>query len=277
MPDQLMQVERRTQESFGYQWTQFSEMSSDFRENFLNYVYPLDAAAFRSKLILDAGCGFGRHVVNAARAGADVVVGMDFSDAIESARRNASSLENVALVRGDIYRPPFREGTFDIVYSLGVLHHLPDPEAGYRSLLRFVKPGGIVHVWVYSKSRRVLNSLLEHVRPVTSRMPKRVLKAVCLVAAAIDWYGFILPFRATVRLPLIGQWVSRNWLPRVRLYAQYPFQVTYADWFDRLSAPIRFYYEESDLRGWVERAGLELVHVSPTGKYGWRLQARRPA
>ena len=48
---------RRTRESFGYQWTQFSEMVIDFRDNFLKYIEPLDEAFFPGKIGLDLGCG----------------------------------------------------------------------------------------------------------------------------------------------------------------------------------------------------------------------------
>ena len=52
----------RTRESFGYQWTQFSEMVIDFRDNFLKYIEPLDESFFPGKLGLDLGCGLGRHI-----------------------------------------------------------------------------------------------------------------------------------------------------------------------------------------------------------------------
>jgi hypothetical protein len=63
---------------------------------------------------------------------------------------------------------------------------------------------------------------------------------------------------------------------RVKVYAQYPFQVCYADWFDRLSPPIRFYYDERDLHGWAEAVALRDVRITPTGQYGWRLQGTLP-
>ena len=64
---------------------------------------------------------------------------------------------------------------------------------------------------------------------------------------------------------------------RVKLYARYPFHVCVADWFDRLAAPRRHYYTPEDLAGWARGAALSDVHITPTGKYGWRLFACRPA
>ena len=96
LPAQVRQVEadashvdaiRRTRESFGYQWTVFSEMAIDFRQNFLELHPPLDERFFPGKRGLDLGCGFGRHIYNAAKFGAEMV-GVDISDAIESTRVN---------------------------------------------------------------------------------------------------------------------------------------------------------------------------------------------
>src|SRR4030043_2454653 len=97
-------LQKKTQKSFGFQWTAFSEMCCDFRENFLNYISPVSPEFFKGKLGLDAGCGFGRHIYNAALFGAKMV-GMDFSSAIEMAQRNTSGLKNVFLIKGDIYQP----------------------------------------------------------------------------------------------------------------------------------------------------------------------------
>lgn len=273
--DQMAPALRRTQESFGYQWTRFSEMAIDFRENFLDYIRPIDEAFFRGKLGLDVGCGFGRHIYNAAIFGAEMV-GVDISAAIDATSKNMADLKNVHLVQANLYRLPFRSGTFDFAYSIGVLHHLPDPERGFRSVVSMVKPNGAVFIWVYSKSRRFLNFQLECARLVTTRLPKRAQTWVAFLGAAIDWGLFIAPYRALAKAPGIGDAVKKRALPRIKLYSAYPFQVAWADWFDRLAAPIRFYYNSADLTGWVTRARLERTRISPTGLFGWRAYGEVP-
>jgi SAM-dependent methyltransferase len=265
---------RRTRESFGYQWTEFAAMVIDFRENFLNYIAPLDAAFFTGKIGLDLGCGFGRHIYNAAKFGAEMI-GVDLSDAIESTRANTKELPNVHLVQADVYHLPIRPGVLDFAYSIGVLHHLPDPEAGFRRLIPLVKPGGSVFVWVYSKSRSFMNASLEMARAVTTRLPKRVQKGLSWAAAVVDYGGFVWPYRMAASLPLIGPALGKLPLKRLQLYAAYPFQVVYADWFDRLAAPIRFYYNGEDMEGWLTRAELTRHAISPTGLFGWRAYGER--
>lgn len=259
----------RTQRSFGYQWTTFSEMACDFRENFWNYLLPATPEFLNGRLGLDAGCGFGRHIYHAATCGAEMI-GMDFSRAIDASYQNTKHLPNVHLVQGDIYAPPFEPGTFDFVYSIGVLHHLPDPGRGVTSLSKLLRPNGTMFVWLYSKTRRFTNFCLEAVRTVTTHLPHRVVKWLSLVGALVDRYLFVVPYQGLRRIPMIGPWLDRTMLPRVRLYSQYPFQVLHADWFDRLAAPIRFYYSGPEVEQLLWDAALSDVSVAPTGLYGWR-------
>lgn len=265
---------RSTRESFGYQWTVFSEMVVDFRENFLQYISPVDERFFPGKRGLDLGCGFGRHIYNAAKFGAEMV-GVDISEAIESTRVNVEGLPNVHLVQADVYHLPFRPGVFDFAYSIGVLHHLPEPEKAFQRVVSLVRPGGSVFIWVYSNRRRFLNFALESVRAVTTRSPKPAQQFLSFVGAAVDWSLFIAPYRVASRIPGLGSLARRIGPARLKVYAEYPFQVVYADWFDRLAAPIRFYYDDRAMRGWLERAQLGRTAVSPTGLFGWRAYGER--
>lgn len=259
----------RTQESFGYQWTTFADMACDFEDNFLNYLHPATPDFFSGKLGLDAGCGFGRHIYHAAQYGAEMV-GVDFSRAIESSHGNTKHLPNVHLVQADIYALPFSPGTFDFAYSVGVLHHLPDPPRATAAVGAMVKPGGTLFIWVYSKKRRIANLLLETVRVVTSRLPHAFVNLLSFAGAAVDRVFFIAPYHLAGRLPLLGQLAASLTPARIKMYSEYPFQVLHADWFDRLAAPIRFYYDESGAKELLQAADVASAQVSPTGLYGWR-------
>lgn len=267
--DEMME---KTKKSFGYQWSNFSEMLDVFKDDFLNYIYPVDEDFFKGKLGLDAGCGMGRHLYYASEFGANMV-GIDFSDSIDVAYQNTKQNPNIDLVQCDIYNLPFRPSTFDFVYSIGVLHHLPDPEKGFQNLCRATK--SYIFIWVYSKSRAIVNLLLEQIRRVSIRIPHSVLKKICLLLGLFEWWFFIQPYKLMRRLPSLKKVVDKMTFRRIKLYSRYPFFLCHADWFDRLSAPMRFYYDRADLENWPRRADLKNVTISPTGLYGWRLYGEK--
>jgi len=269
MDPKFESLKEKTKKSFGYQWTAFSEMACNFEENFMNYIWPVEPTYFKGKLGLDVGCGFGRHIYNAAVFGAKMV-GVDISEAIDSAQKNTHTLDNVHLVQSDIYNMPLRKESFDFVYSIGVLHHLPDPEKGFQALLPLARPGGAIFVWVYSSKRKITIFFLEILRRITCKLPFGFTRFVSFIAASIDYCLFILPYKILSKVPFAGRLLSKVTFQRIKVYQKYPFQVIYADWFDRLSPPLRFYYDKPDIEEWFKKAGLKDIRVTPTGLYGWR-------
>ena len=143
------ETQAETALSFGYEWHRFPEMYEEWEKQFLDYMQPHAADFFPGKKILDAGCGNGRFAYYAAKYGAEVWA-IDLGPAVEVARRNTKA-RNVRVVQADLHNPPFDLESFDFIYSIGVLHHLPDPEAAFQNLLRFLKPGGVVQIYLYWK------------------------------------------------------------------------------------------------------------------------------
>jgi SAM-dependent methyltransferase len=104
----------------------------------------------KNKLVVEFGCGPGRFLDIVRRRGG-IAVGIDMSMAVEPARENFKGDPDVLIVQGDILNPPFRSGTFDAGYSVGVFHHTPDPATALNKLASVVKEHGSVACCVYSK------------------------------------------------------------------------------------------------------------------------------
>ncbi len=130
--------------------------------DYLRQQFP--AASFREPHderrpeILVAGCGTGQQsIVTARRFAAANVLAVDLSLAsLCYAKRMSRCLgvHNVEYAQADLLALPSLKRTFDVIEASGVLHHLADPLAGWRVLLSLLRPGGFMHIGLYSKAGR---------------------------------------------------------------------------------------------------------------------------
>ena len=259
--------------SFGYEWNRFPEMYDEWERQFLDYMQPHGPEFFRGKKVLDAGCGNGRFAYYAGKYGAEVWA-IDLGSAVEVARRNTESV-NAQVVQADLHNPPFALESFDFIYSIGVLHHLPDPEVAFRNLLRFLKPGGEVQIYLYWKpEKRPIKALLlsgvAGARQVTTRLPHQAVYVLAYPAALLAFLCFVWPYRILKRVPSL-QRVAEG-LP-MKQYASFPFRVCVNDQLDRLSAPIENRYTRADVHDWLSRAALEAPVVGEN--FGWVATGRK--
>jgi SAM-dependent methyltransferase len=279
VPPDLVEQQRRTAAAFGFEWRHFAEMHPEYEAQFLDWLHPIGRDFFRGKRVLDAGCGTGRHAYFAAQYGAEEVVALDLSEAVETARRVLSPFENAEVVQGDLLRLPLRTaaegGGFDLVYSIGVLHHLPDPYEGFRSLLRFVRPGGTIAVWVYGhENNGFVRNVVEPLRRVTTKVPPTLLRGIAWpLGGAFHGVakGVYRPLARTAvgdALPLNQYMVS---------VANFSFRQNYSIVFDQLVAPTASYIKGPELRRWFDENGLEDVVLSHRHGNSWRGQGRVPA
>ena len=137
--------------SFGRQWNRYDVARPDEDEATFRVKTGVDPRDLAGLLVLDGGCGGGRYARLAGRHGARVV-GVDLSAAVEKAAALCADLPDVAIVQADLLDLPLAEGRFDLVFSIGVLHHSPDPRRAFAQLAARVKPGGRLAVWLYRKN-----------------------------------------------------------------------------------------------------------------------------
>jgi SAM-dependent methyltransferase len=260
-------AQSRTAEAFGYSWTHYPKQNPYTEEQWRDWVEPLTPADFAGKDVLDAGCGLAGFAEYARAWGARRVVGADISEAVDAARERLG--DRVELVQADLYALPFAPGSYDLAYSIGVLHHLPDPEAGFRAVVEKVKPGGLVFAWVYGRENnglivRVIDPLR---RLVFSRIPRALLKwFIALPLAALLWPA-VKAAGANLRIPYAAYF---------RFLAQRDFSFTHGVVFDQLVAPTTHYLRREEFEGWFERAGLVDVTITWRNQNSWRGLGRVP-
>jgi SAM-dependent methyltransferase len=255
----LTEDQRATADAFGYEWTHYSALTEADRREFLAWIAPVTPADFAGKVVLDAGCGKGRHSFLSAQWEARTVVGVDLSNAVEAAFGNTRVLPNVHIVQADILNLPFVD-PFDLVYSIGVLHHLPVPKQGFVALAKHVKPGGRIVAWVYGKEGNVwIEKLVDPVRKnITSRLPRMLTRCLSFVPAVVLFATLKLLYRPATGLP---------WLCSI---SGYSFAENFWNVFDQLVAPTAYYHSQEEVADWFATIQGEQVTISRHNSNSWR-------
>lgn len=109
-------------------------------------------ATFAGRSVLEIGPGLGTDHAQFARAGARMHA-VDLTATHLELTRRRFSVEGLKtrLCRGDAERLPFRDASFDALYSFGVLHHTPDTERAIQEVRRVLRPGGTAIVSLYHR------------------------------------------------------------------------------------------------------------------------------
>lgn len=275
LPDQIAADKQRTAATFGWEWQEFHTLHDSretYRQQFLDWVHPIQPQFFQDKVVLDAGCGMGRFAAVSATFGAKDVLAVDLSDAVEAAYRNTRELPNVHVVQADIYHLPFKR-PFDFTFSIGVLHHLPDPEGGFMALVRHLKPGGSIFAWVYGREN---NGWIVHgVNPLRekllSRLPPGVLYGLSFLLTLLAHPVLKLVYRPVGRLD--GSSPLARWLPYrgyLSWLAQFGFRHNHHVIFDHLAAPTAFYTRREEFLSWFRKASLAEPHLTWRNENSWR-------
>jgi SAM-dependent methyltransferase len=271
-PEKVEADKAATAENFGWQWQHFVQGDELYADQFLGWIAPVRPEFFQRKVVLEGGCGKGRHTQLAAGWGARDVIGVDLSDAVETAFTATRTLDNAHIVQADIYHLPFAR-VFDYAFSVGVLHHLPDPQAGFRSLTSKVKAGGHLSAWVYgAENNEWITRFIDPLREkFSSRMDRRALLHLSKLPTALMYLATKLIYgplnRSNGGSRLARQLFYNDYLNAI---SQFGWREQHTIVFDHLVAPTSHYIPREAFEKWWRNIDAKDVIVGWHNKNSWR-------
>lgn len=270
----VKRIKKRTAAVWGYQWTYFTDLLKESEEQFLRWLTPMKKEDFKNKLVLDAGCGTGRHAYLSSKFGAKVIA-IDLGEGVVTAK-NLNKNNNVEVIQADIYNLPFKNNTFDFIYSIGVIHHLPNPQKGVESLNKKLKSGKEISIWIYGyENSFIMVKLIEPLRKFLKGTNLKFLNYLSMLITLPYFLITKLIYRPINKLNI--KFLENN-LPYNSYFYQFSAFGFYHHWmnvFDKLNAPIAFYYKKDEALKLMIDSKLKSVQIYAVNDISWVLHGRK--
>jgi SAM-dependent methyltransferase len=225
----------------------------------------MDIKEFEGLDILDLGSGSGRWVRILHQLGVKSIAAVEPSAAIEVCKANTKDLEGVSYhnIRGD----EMPDGRYDLIFSYGVVHHIPEPAPVMARACEVLRPGGKVVIWLYGRENNGLYlAFMNCLRVMTVPMSDRGLDRVsAALVPLVRLYGRLSKF---LPLPLRGYFAS--YVDRIDNHTLQ--HVIY----DQLNPHYAKYYRRGDVIALLEDAGFVDIRLYHRQAYSWTAVATKP-
>lgn len=271
-----MSADQQTAAAFATSWNHLPAGSIYTKEQFDDWLFPATESDVRGKTVLELGCGNGSLLVHMVEWSPAFVEGVDLGDSVRSAQDNMSRLpfKQWRITQADM--TGFRSSQpYDLVYSIGVLHHLKNPKHGLDAVIANTRSGGCFHCWVYAEEGNwVVIHLVDPLRKFASRLPWWLTKYFIATPLVLPYYFY-------------AKTVSRlggfSWIRKLPLY-EYSCWISRRDFgffrhvaFDQLVTPQTAYISRGVIEGWLasyDNIDRDSVYIMMRNGNSWKFGGR---
>jgi SAM-dependent methyltransferase/uncharacterized protein YbaR (Trm112 family) len=248
---------KEVQEMFGKQWEIWGKTERIYgfteeqaREWFLTRTLSkkIDESYFKGKIALEVGCGHGKYVKILNDLGCENV-GMDIGPSVDLVYEITKDLPTAHVIQGNAMEPPFKEGSFDYVWSHGVLHHTPSTKDAVAACSVLSKKNtGWFYVWVYHKGGFFWEYGNRMVRSITTRLP---VKVVLILSYALAPLLYLIPaYNKDVNLSNVS-------------WSECALSIN--DW---LAPKYQWHHTAEEVISWYKELGYKDIEITPANGVG---------
>ncbi|MBX9866416.1 MAG: methyltransferase domain-containing protein [Burkholderiales bacterium] len=270
-------IDEKTVSSFGDEWSKFNNFTEkeiqDIGQQYFDILPPQINEYSR---VLDVGCGTGRWSKYLSGK-VKWIEAIDPSNAVFAAVSLLSDVNNVRVSNASADNLPFEDETFDLVMSIGVLHHIPNTQQALADITAKAKRGGFVYVYLYyaldnrGKLFKAIFKIASVMRYFISRLPGFIKRMICELIAFF------------IYLPLIGlSYILKKIFKKSNLWKKIPLsfyvgtslKVIRNDALDRFGTPLEQRFSKEQVVNMMSKAGLSDIVVSNNMPY-WHAIGKR--
>ncbi|MBF0318587.1 MAG: class I SAM-dependent methyltransferase [Nitrospirae bacterium] len=245
------------------QWSMFSDEELSV---FLQYIYPYTLEDLRNKDVLECGSGGGHHTSFMAPY-AKKITAVDLNT-IEIAKEKNKHFTNITFLEDDIATMNL-SCQFDMVLAIGVIHHTDSPEKTVQNLIKHVKSGGLLIMWVYSlEGNSIVKNVLEPIRKTfLGNTNRNMLFFISRMVTALLY----IPVYSVYKLPV-------EFLPYYKYFKDFrglSFKRNNLNVFDKLNAPQVDFISMERAKGWLNEDEFKDIHISQYKGVSYRVSGRK--
>lgn len=228
---------------------------------FLDWIHPVKLDDFKDKEVLEIGCGGGQHTAFVAPY-AKHLTAVDLNT-IEIAKIRNQQANNISFIEDDIVTMNLNK-KFDLVFSIGVLHHTDNPDQAFENIATHTKSGGTTIVWVYSKEgNAMVRYMIEPARKLLfCHFNRSTLLYIAKMITAL-MYPFVY---SIYKLPL-------KFLPFYKYFGNFrklSFYRNTLNVFDKLNAPQVEFISQERIKKWFIENQYKQICITPYMGVSWR-------
>jgi SAM-dependent methyltransferase len=263
-------IDDKTVNSFGDEWTKFSDFSDQEIQSLGGEYFDIVTSKHINKdsIVLDMGCGTGRwtkYLSNKVK----FIEAIDPSNAILAAAHLLKNEKNVRICKAGSESIPFADNSFDFVFSLGVLHHIPDTQQAMQMCVNKLKKDGYFLVYLYYSldNRGVFYNftflISNIIRKIISSMPPSIKKILCDFIA----YTIYVPLIGMSNLfDMVGFKSIAKKIP-LNHYSGKSINIIRNDSLDRFGTPLEQRFSKQSIQTMMEHCGLNNIFFSEKAPY----------
>jgi SAM-dependent methyltransferase len=258
-------LQQESIDAFGSQWARFKEIDGEFDRDFGGNWFRKLLGEFDPELIFgqrvgEIGAGIGGSTKNIVQFQPKLLVAYEPSSGYKQLERHFSANKRVKLVNAS--GEEFSEQDLDLIFCIGVLHHIPNPIPTLLRAISSLRVGGKLVLWVYGDQEKLYVALQQIVRRLTSRISDNALERLSVCATHVaSIYGRAIKVSRVSRMPMYEYLTQR--------FLHLDFRSRKILMFDQLNPTWSHYYSRLELENLLTETGFTNLVITGVNRSSW--------
>ncbi len=247
-------------EDFGKQFNRHQDISGVWgsKKMLEDSTFPFDLKKIKDKKICEVGSGSGRFLKNFINYGPQKITAIDPADSIFIAEKN-NKKKNIEFLNIDATEMDI-EDEFDYVFSIGVIHHIPDAQSAVKNIYKSLKNNGEFIMWVYGyENNEIYVAIFDNLRKIFTKLPDFIVEIFSFILTVFTYpYTYLCKM---IRLPLRDYFLN--------VFSNFSFKHKFYVIFDQLNPSYSKYYKKQEVIDLLEANNFEITNLYHRDKYSW--------